>query len=93
MQVVQLDGFHGFEFAGFNKFRCFKVIFPLSEDYLWAYTEVGSEMDQQMVSLVTAEGRRKLNNKKVFPVMLELRYPENSQSQRCVYLEKLVQAG
>jgi hypothetical protein len=93
VQIAQLDGFHGFEFAEYNKFRCFKITLKGSEDYLWGYTEVGSEEDTKMVSLITAGGRRSLNNKRIVPVMLELRYPENSQSGRCVHISQLIQAG
>jgi len=93
VQIAQLDGFHGFEFSEYNKFRCFKVTLPGSEDYLWAYTEIGSAEDMKMVSLITAGGRRRINTKRAFPVMLELRYPKNGQSSRCVHLSRLVQAG
>ncbi|MFT5883525.1 MAG: hypothetical protein ACI9FG_002042 [Crocinitomicaceae bacterium] len=93
VQIAQLDGFHGFEFSEYNKFRCFKVTLPGSDDYLWAYTEIGSEEDVKMVSLITSGGRRNINTKRVTLVMLELRYPENGQSSRCVHLSRLVQAG
>jgi len=93
VQIAQLDGFHGFEFSEYNKFRCFKVTLPGSDDYLWAYTEIGSAEDMKMVSIITAGGRRNINTKRAFPVMLELRYPQNGQSSRCVHLSRLVQAG
>ena len=93
VQTAQLDGFHGFEFSEYNKFRCFKVTLPGSDDYLWAYTEIGSKEDAKMVNLITSGGRRNINAKHVALVVLELRYPENGQSARCVHLSRLVQAG
>ncbi|MEO1857421.1 MAG: hypothetical protein ABGY95_08685 [Rubritalea sp.] len=93
VQIAQLDGFHGFEFAEYNKFRCFKVTLIGSDDYLWAYTEIGSPEDDKMVKLITSGGRRNINIKQPLPVMLELRYPLNGQSVRCVHLSKLIQAG
>lgn len=93
VRIAQLDGFHGFEFAEYNKYRCFRISLPGSEDYLWGYTEVGSKEDVKMVSLITAGGRRNINNKRTVPVMLELRYPDNSQSGRCVHISRLIQAG
>ena len=93
VQTAQLDGFHGFEFSEYNKFRCFKVTLPGSDDYLWAYTEIGSKEDAKMLSLITSGGRRNINTNRAIPVMLELRYPERGQSARCVHLSRLIQAG
>ncbi len=93
VQIAQLDGFHGFEFSEYNKFRCFKVTLPGSDDYLWAYTEIGSMEDVKMVNLITSGGRRNIQTKRAIPIMLELRYPVNGQSARCVHLSRMVQAG
>ncbi len=93
VQIAQLDGFHGFEFSEYNRFRCFKVTLPGSDDYLWAYTEIGSKEDAKMVNLITSGGRRSINTKRTIPAILELRYPEGGQSGRCVHLSRLVQAG
>ena len=60
---------------------------------MWAYTEVGSTLDQQLLSLITLGGRRPLDTKKRVRAMLRLRYPEGSQSASCVFIDELVQAG
>ena len=93
VRLAQLDGFHGFEFSEYSKFRCFKVTHPDSDGYLWAYTEIGSKEDARMQQLIASAGRKGKNRKRAIPVILELRYPENGQSARCVHLHSLVRAG
>ncbi|MFC5050391.1 hypothetical protein ACFPK9_07185 [Rubritalea spongiae] len=93
LQVAQLSGFHGYEFADYTKYRCFKVTIPGRDDYLWAYSEVGSKLDAKMLYMVTAGGRRNIHSAKKVHAILQLRFPENSQSDMCVAIEDLVQAG
>ncbi|MFC4993157.1 hypothetical protein [Rubritalea tangerina] len=93
VQAAQLDGFHGFEFSEYNKYRCFKVTLPGSDDYLWAYTEIGSALDAQLVNVVSGGGRRSVNSKRKVPVILSLSYPEGALSPRCVHLTELLQIG
>ena len=90
---AQLNGFHGFEFADYNKYRCFRVEIPKRDEYLWAYTEIGSPLDKQWYYFVTSGGRSAFENSKSKSVMLKLRFPENSQSDRCVHLGELLQSG
>lgn len=90
---AQLNGFHGFEFADYNKYRCFRIEIPKRDEYLWAYTEIGSPLDQKWYYFVTSGGRVDFDSSKSKSAIVTLRYPENSQSDRCVYLGELIQSG
>ncbi|MGJ8672088.1 hypothetical protein [Rubritalea sp.] len=93
LQVAQLTGFHGYEFADYTKYRCFKVTIPGRKDYLWAYSEIGSQLDLKLVSLITSGGRRNINTARTVRAMVELEFPEKSQSAMCVSIDALLQAG
>lgn len=93
VQGAQLDGFHGFEFSDYHKFRCYKVTFPKRDEYLWAYTEIGSELDKKWFSFVTSGRSNSFDRSEPKPVIVELSYPENSQSERCVHLGALLKSG
>jgi hypothetical protein len=93
IQGAQLSGFHGYEFADYSKYRCFKIWIPGREDYLWGYTEIGSLLDAQLVSLITSGGRRNINTNRRVRAILALKYPEKSQSASCVFIDELTQAG
>lgn len=93
IQGAQLEGFHGYSFSNYNKFRCYKVTIPKRDEYLWAYTEIGSDLDKQWFNFITSGTGEGFDRAEPKAVMLELYYPENSQSARCVHLGMLLKSG
>lgn len=90
---AQKNGFHGFEFDDYNKYRCFLVSIPNYDDYVWAYTEIGTQLDQLWVNFVTDGRRRDFDKTRDRAVILQLRFPQDAQSKRCVHLGELVTPG
>ena len=81
------SGYYGYEFADYKKYRCFKLKVPGSEKYLWGYTEAGSATDNELVARYK-ESSKKIQTKEGFPMILGLRYMENSMSNQCVLIDR-----
>ena len=77
-------GFYGYEFSDDSKYVSFKVYLrDKPEQYLWAYTEKGSDVDKTMQKYTR-------NCKAVSTMILKLRFLENSQSDDLVLIEEVV---
>lgn len=82
--------FYGYEFSDYKEYRGYKIMFRDRERYLWGYVKVGSELDKKMQSLFKSGRNLSPGNRNQAPAMLELRYPEDSMSERCVHIEALL---
>jgi hypothetical protein len=93
IQDVKLRSFHGYEFADYRKYRCFKLSIRGVDEPLWGYTERDSELDQRLLSLVGSGKQANPSATRRAKAMLTLRFPENSQSDQCVYIHEMLRVG
>ncbi len=89
VEYAQLNGVHAFEFSKYNTYRCFRITVPGEEQYLWGYTKIGTATDRSLISYCSLAKGKEVS----MPVILDLRYPENSISARYVHIDRLVMRG
>lgn len=83
------SGFYGYEFADYRKYRCFQLRFPNEDRFLWGYTEIGGEADRALVAAYQSD-REKQASENGTPFTLGIRFPEDSQSAKCVHIERVL---
>lgn len=90
LEYMERSPFYGFEFSDYNKYRAFKVTVKDNEEYLWGYTIQGSKDDKALMEMVEKGAKASPLRSPRIPVMVKLRFLEDSMSDRCVVIDELV---
>jgi hypothetical protein len=96
------DDYYNFEFADSKKYLCLRLYSPGGDDYLHGYCARDSAEGKKLVeilgdnfnpqSAVASRNALRAQASGHLPVTVNLAFPENAQSDRCVKIEKLVSA-
>lgn len=84
---AQVDNYFNYEFSDERQFRCFRLNFRGSEEELFGYVPRGTELEQKfakVMPLANRPGQRALQ-----PMILRVRFLENSRAPRSVLIEQL----
>ena len=95
------DDYYNFEFADSKKYLSLRLYSPSGEDYLHGYCPRDSADGRKLVEILgesfdptiaTLGGNGMISPQRGlhFPITVELAFPENAQSDRCVKIEKFI---
>lgn len=85
---IKRDHFYSYEFRDETLFDSYKLTTRDADDHIFGFVEKGSKvaMDiNRFLKKVEEHGRGKSE-----PLMLRLRFPENSNSKKCVWIDELI---
>lgn len=97
------DDYYNFEFADSKAYLSLRLYNPSGEDYLHGYCRRDSEDGKRLVEILgdhsnpqttiaSRNGLRPLSGGHL-PITVQLAFPENTQSDRCVKVEKFISPG
>lgn len=97
--LAAADDYYNFEFADVKKYLSLKLYSPDGDDYLNSFCERESPTGKKLVEIIgNASNERAISSSLSgsrggsFPVTLELAFPEHAQSDRCVRIERFIDA-
>lgn len=85
--IASPDNFYAYGFDE-ERYDCFQLTTRGSDDYVFGYTLKGGEASIAMRTLFLQA--RKLTTRAAEPVTLVLRFPEDSRSNRCVHIDRMM---
>lgn len=93
IELVEVEALYAYEFSDYKKYRCFRVRTRQSDKELWGYTEIGSVVDEKIIQHFRRPGGDDTLNYGVSaPMIVSLRYPEDSMSANCVHIDECFQS-
>lgn len=81
---IEEDTFFSHEFADSAQWNCYKLATRESDEVLYGYAKKDSELDKQLIGLLTANRGRRTS------LILRLNIPTGTQSRQGVVIEKMV---
>lgn len=91
---AQQDSFYSFEFKDVSEYEAYQLDFLESDEYLYGYVKRGTKEYSKFVDLFphegTAEMRKSYLNPNKRPLVLRVRFLENSKASRSVFIEDVI---
>ncbi|MFK7912054.1 MAG: hypothetical protein AB8F34_15850 [Akkermansiaceae bacterium] len=86
---IKGDNYHVYEFRDEETFDCYRLTAKGSQNHLFGFVRKGSPVARELVHFAEKNG---LNNEaaKAQPLMLKIRFPKDSPSKKCVWIEQMV---
>lgn len=85
---VRPDNFYVYEFRDNQKYDCYKLTNLDSDEYVYGYVEKGSVASIELRQFFMRA--RRVAHAKAEPMILVLRFPEESISRNCVYIDRVM---
>jgi hypothetical protein len=85
---VTADHYYAYEFRDESVYQCYKIRTRGSEEHLFGYAKKGTPTDTAIRNYISKS--QQLGGGTNEPMILRLRFPEGSQSKRCVSIESAI---
>ncbi|MGB2350853.1 MAG: hypothetical protein ACPH9O_04415 [Akkermansiaceae bacterium] len=85
---VQPDNFYVYEFRDNQMYDCYKLTSMDSDEYIFGFVEKGSVASLQLRQFFLQA--RRVSQVKSEPMILLLRFPEDSMSKNCVHIDRVM---
>jgi len=85
---ITIDNFYAYEFKNESDLQCFKIKTRDSNEYLFGYLKKGTEVANDIQRIVIKSYQ--FGSKQDIPMILRLRFPKDSHSKRCVWIDAML---
>ncbi len=85
---IEPDTFFAYEFSDETRYDCYKLTTRDADDHLFGFVEKGSKVAEDIGHFIKHVQEFGSDNPE--PLMLRIRFPENTRSKKCVWIEDLV---
>ena len=84
------DNFYAYEVRDESKFDCYKITTLNNDQHLFGFVEKGSPAAIDIEKIISKSQEHTSDKKKGAPMILRLRFPKNSDSKRCVWIDAML---
>jgi len=84
---ITIDNFYAYEFKDESNLQCFKIKTRDSNEYLFGYLKKGTQAASKIQRIVLKSYQ--FGSQQDIPMILRLRFPKDSHSKRCVWIDAM----